>query len=78
MNMPPGPGRPKGSKNRTTLDKEQRRVLFEELVSDRFEDLVKKARAEYLLDQFLGKAKEQIEHKIEFTFEDETSGISDR
>ena len=69
-NIPPGPGRPKGSKNKTTLDKEQRRILFEELVSDKFEQLVGKAKPEYLLDQFMGKAKDIVEHKVEFLFED--------
>ena len=67
-NIPPGPGRPLGSKNKTTLDKEQRRILFEELVSDKFEKLVDKAKPEYLLDQFIGKAKETVDHKINFLF----------
>lgn len=75
MNMPPGPGRPKGSKNKTTLDKEQRRILFEELVSDKFEKLVEKAKPEYLLDQFIGKAKETIDHKINFIFDDDKSEL---
>ena len=74
--MPFEPGHPgykkPGTKNKTTLDKEQRRILFEELVSDKFEKLVEKAKPEYLLDQFIGKAKETVDHKINFLFgEDE-------
>ena len=64
-------GRPKGSKNKTTLDKEQRRILFEELVSDKFEKLVEKAKPEYLLDQFMGKATDKHEHKLNFTFDED-------
>ena len=71
-NIPPGPGRPRGSKNKTTLDKEQRRILFEELVSDKFEKLVGKAKPEYLLDQFMGKATDKHEHKLSFTFDEDS------
>ena len=59
------PGRVKGSKNKTTLDKEARRVVFDAEVSKVFLQQIKKARAEYLLDQFLGKAKEIVEHQGE-------------
>ena len=66
-NIPPGPGRPKGLKNKATLDKEQRRILFEKLVSGKFEQLVGMAKAEYLLDQFLGKAADKHEVQGEIT-----------
>lgn len=65
-------GKPLGAKNKTTLDKEQRRALFEELVSEKFEKLVHQAKPEYLLDQFIGKATDKIEHKIDFLFDEET------
>ena len=68
-------GRPKGSKNKTTLDKEQRRALFEELVSDKFEQLVDKARPEYLLDQFIGKATDKMELGIKFSFDEPDSTV---
>ena len=64
-------GRTVGAKNKATLDKEQRRILFEQLVSDKFEETVKKAKPEYLLDQFLGKATDKIEHKINFLFDED-------
>ena len=63
-------GRTKGAKNKVTLDKEKRRVLFDELVSDRFKSLVHQAKPEYLLDQFMGKATDKVEHKIEFLFDE--------
>ena len=54
------PGRPKGAKNRSTLDKEMRRVIFDNEVSKVFIQQIKKAKAEYLLDQFIGKAPDTI------------------
>ena len=59
------PGRVKGSKNKSTLDKEARRVVFDAEVSKMFIEKIKKARPEYLLDQFMGKAKEIVEHQGE-------------
>ena len=65
-------GRPQGAKNKITLDKEARRALFEEIVTEEFRELVKKAKPEYKLDQFLGKAKDTVDHKVNFLFgEDE-------
>jgi len=64
-------GRPKGAKNAATLDKEARRVVFDAEVSKTFLNQIKKARPEYLLDQFIGKAAETIKHEgLEFLFED--------
>ena len=54
------PGRPRGAKNRVTLDKEARRVVFDREVSQMFIEKIKKARPEYLLDQFIGKAPDTI------------------
>lgn len=65
MNMPPGPGRPKGLKNKKTLLMEERRAIFEEEVSKTYLETIKKARPEYILDQFLGKAPDKIEHSGE-------------
>ena len=55
-----GKGRPLGSKNTVTLLKEERRAIFEEKVSAMFLDTIEKARPEYLLDQFLGKAPDEL------------------
>ena len=52
--------KPKGAKSKTTLDKEMRRVIFDKEVSKVFIKQIKKARAEYLLDQFIGKAPDTV------------------
>jgi len=54
-------GRQKGTKNRDTLIKEERRAIFDAQVSQTWEDTIKKLRPEYVADQFLGKATEKIE-----------------
>jgi len=53
-------GKPKGTKSKMTLLKEERRAIFEERVSQKFLETIDKARPEYLLDQFLGKAPDEI------------------
>ena len=58
-------GRPEGSLNKTTLLKEERRAIFEQRVSEKFLETIDKARPEYLLDQFLGKSPDKLEHTIE-------------
>lgn len=58
-------GRPVGAKNVTTLLKEERRAIFEAEVSGMFIDTIKKARPEYLLDQFLGKAPDILQGALE-------------
>ena len=70
-NIPPGPGRPKGSKNKATLKMEERKAMFDEHISQKFLEIVDKARPEYILDQFIGKPVETIKHEgLEFLFED--------
>lgn len=63
-------GRPKGGLNKTTLLQEERRAIFEAEVSEMFIETIKKARPEYLLDQFLGKSADKIEFKGELTTND--------
>lgn len=63
-------GRPPGSKNKTTLLKEQRRAIFEEEVSEKWRDIISKLRPEYIADQFLGKAPDKIELKGEVRIDD--------
>lgn len=48
-------GRPKGSKNLTTIAQEERRAIFEAEVSQVFVEKIHEARPEYILDQFIGK-----------------------
>jgi hypothetical protein len=57
-------GRPKGSLNKETINKLERRAIFEKEVEAMFIETIKKARPEYLLDQFLGKAPDIIEGMI--------------
>ena len=55
-----GEGRQIGSKNRKTIEKEQRRVIFDEQVSQKWEETIDKLKAEYTADQFMGKAPERM------------------
>lgn len=57
-------GRTVGSLNRETINKLERRAIFEKEVEAMFIETIKKARPEYLLDQFLGKAPDIIEGTI--------------
>lgn len=54
-------GRPVGSKNKTTLLREERRAVFDERVTEKYFELIDAAKPEYLLDQFLGKAPDRLE-----------------
>lgn len=54
-------GRPLGSLNKTTLLKEERRAIFDEVVSQVYVKTILDAKPEYLLDQFLGKAPDKVE-----------------
>ena len=52
-------GRPKGSLNRTTLIKEERRAIFDKIVSQDWEKTIAQLPPTYKADQFLGKAPEE-------------------
>ena len=58
-------GRHKGSLNKSTLLKEERRAIFDEEMSGVFVEKIHQARPEYVLDQYLGKPVEKHEHVIE-------------
>lgn len=60
------PGRPKGAKNKATLDKEMRRAVFDAEVSKEWLKTIKKLKPEYVADQFMGKAREDIGVQVEF------------
>ena len=60
-------GRPEGSKNKTTLAKEERRVVFDEEAQKIFLNRIQKAKPEYILDQYLGKAPEKLDVAITIT-----------
>jgi hypothetical protein len=61
-------GRPVGSKNVRTLEKEERRRIFEEEASQIWIDTIRKLPPTYVADQFMGKAPEVIQAQIETTF----------
>jgi len=50
----------KHGKRKTTIEKEKRRAIFDEIVSEEFKDLIKVAKAEYKIDQFMGKTPDVI------------------
>ena len=54
-------GRTKGSLGKETLTKLERRAYFEKRAQEKFDEWIDKCRAEYGLDQFLGKAEDKIE-----------------
>lgn len=58
-----------GTKNKTTLLKEERRAIFDEEVSQMWRETIKKMKPEYIGDQFIGKAAETVDHKINFLFD---------
>lgn len=58
-------GRKEGSKNRSTLLQEERRAIFENRVSQKWEEIIDQLRPEYVADQFLGKAPDKVEHSGE-------------
>lgn len=70
-------GRTPGSKNRTTLLKEERRAIFEARVSQKWEETIDKLRPEYIADQFLGKAVEKHEHIVTNLPSDELIQLAD-
>ena len=49
-------GRPPGSKNVTTLLREERRAIFEEEISQKWHETIEKLPPVYIADQFMGKA----------------------
>ena len=52
--------KPKGVKHKTTLEKEQRRAIFDEKVSEKWKQVIDKLKPEYIADQFLGKAPDEL------------------
>ncbi len=54
-------GKTKGTLNRETIAKEERRAIFDAEVSRVFIEKIHQARPEYLLDQFLDKAKDKLD-----------------
>lgn len=66
-------GRPKGAKNVSTLLREERRAIFDEEISKRWRETISELRPEYIADQFLGKAPEEINIRAKVIAEDEAA-----
>jgi hypothetical protein len=50
----------KHGKWKSTIAKEERQKIFDEIVSQEFEKLIADARAEYKLDRFMGKVPDEV------------------
>lgn len=61
------PGYRKGIPNRSTLLKEERRAIFEQKATEMWEDIISKLPPTYVADQFMGKAPDKIDLKVEET-----------
>ena len=59
-------GRHFGSKNKSTLEKEDRRKKFDEMITQKWEEIINELKPEYVADQFMGKAPELIDAKVEY------------
>lgn len=55
----------KGTKHRETLMREERRAIFENQISQKWEDIINQLPPTYIADQYLGKAPDKIEHIVE-------------
>jgi len=51
----------KHGKRKATIEKEKRRAIFDAEISQEFKEIIKDARAEYKLDQFIGKAPDKVD-----------------
>jgi hypothetical protein len=54
-------GRKKGSLNKETLSKLQARAVFNEKISQKWEETIDKLPATYIADQFMGTAMQKLE-----------------
>lgn len=55
----------KGTKHKETLMREERRAIFEARISQKWEEIIDQLRPEYIADQYLGKAPDKVEMKVE-------------
>ncbi|MDE2233298.1 MAG: hypothetical protein KGJ90_04175 [Patescibacteria group bacterium] len=68
-------GKIKGTKNKDTLLKEERRARFDEKISKKWDKIIEELPPTYVADQFMGKAPEEVKvtQKVE-TPEDKELG----
>lgn len=50
----------KHGKRKATIEKEKRQAIFDEIVSERFPQLIRESRPEYQLDRFMGKIPDEV------------------
>jgi hypothetical protein len=58
--LPKTGGRQRGSLNKTTLLKEERRAIFDEQVSKIWVETIHKLKPEYIATQFMGKVPDEL------------------
>ena len=66
-----GSGMKKGQKIAATLLREERRAIFEEEASQHWRETIRELRPEYIADQFMGKAAEEVNLNAKVTLDDE-------
>lgn len=71
-------GRQEGSKNVTTLLKEERRAIFDAKVSEKWEETIAQLPPTYIADQFMGKAEEKIKVTEVTEASEEIKALSDK
>lgn len=54
-------GKKPGTKARKTLEREERRRVFDEAISQRWIEVIQQLPPQYIADQFLGKAPDKID-----------------
>ena len=54
----------KGTKNKETLLKEERRAIFDAEASKKWKATINKLKPEYVADQFMGKAPDEVRVEI--------------
>jgi len=64
-------GRGKGTLNKATLTKLERRAIFDKKVSEKWEKTIDQLPPVYIADQFLGKAPEKVEQTLIVQIEEE-------
>lgn len=78
IGLPKTGGREKGTKNKETLLKEERRVVFDKRISQKWEKTIDKLKPEYIADQFMGKAVERFEVETKVELDVDISKVIDK
>lgn len=71
-------GRTEGTPNRETLLKEERRAIFDSIVSAKWEETIRALPPTYIADQFMGKAEDKVKITEEVGNLEEIQKLSDK